>query len=399
MARNHLSDAKIRHAKTADRPYKLYDGGGLFLLVHPNGSRYWRLKYRLRGKEKLFAIGLYTDIGLAEARERAVAARQLIRGGTDPVVDRRHRQKGNNADTFQAIAVEWIASHENDWSSSYRDAVQSALMANLYPLIGNMPVQSVTVPVLRDALLLMERRGALSALGKVRMWTSMVFRYAIATGRADNDPAAPLRGTFKAHRPRNFAALTKAQEFGQLLKSIHAYDGSPVTRSALLLMAYTFTRTGELRAAEWAEIDFATATWRIPAQRMKMREEHVVPLSTQAAQLLLELKALTGHSRWLFPNERNRHKPMSENTILYALYRMGYHGRATGHGFRASASSLLNELGFDPDVIERQLAHKERNKVRAAYHRAEYLAERREMMQRWADYILTLAPRNMVTAW
>jgi integrase len=387
MARDRLSDAKIRHAKPAAKPFKIFDGGGLFLLVHPNGSRYWRVKYRLLRKEKVFALGVYPDVSLAEARDKALAARRLIRDGTDPVVERRRHQTGTAANTLQAIAEEWIASHENDWSPSYRAAVQSALTANLYPLIGGLPLQSITVPILREALLHMERRGALSALRKVRMWASMAFRYAIATGRADNDPAAPLRGTFKAHRARNFAALTKAQDFGELLGTVQAYDGSPVTRSALLLMAYTFTRTGELRGADWAEIDFATATWRIPAERMKMREPHVVPLSTQAVGVLSELRMLTGHSRWVFPNERNRQKSMSENTILYALYRMGYHSRATGHGFRSSASSLLNELGFDADVIERQLAHKERNKVRAAYHRAEYLGERREMMQQWADYI------------
>ena len=393
MARDHLSDAKVKHAKPADRPYKLYDGAGLFLLVHPNGSRYWRLKYRLAGKEKLFAVGVYPEVGLADAREKALGARRMIRDGGDPVAERRRHQIGNASNTFQAVAGEWIGSRENDWSPSYRNTVKAALAANLYPRIGSLPVRSITVPILRDALLLMERRGALSALRKVRMWASMAFRYAIATGRADNDPAAPLRGTFKAHKSRNFAALTKAEEFGQLLAKVYAYDGSPITRSALQLMAYTFTRTGELRAAEWAEFDLATATWRIPAERMKMREPHVVPLSTQVMRGLSELRVLTGHSRWVFPNERNRQKPMSENTILYALYRMGYHSRATGHGFRSSASSLLNELGFDADVIERQLAHRERNKVRAAYHRAEYLVERREMMQRWADYIDALAAR------
>ena len=387
MARDHLSDAKVKHAKAAAKPYKLYDGAGLFLLVHPNGSRYWRLKYRLSGKEKLFAVGVYPEVGLAVAREKARGASRMIRDGGDPVAERRRQQIANASNTFQAMAGEWIASHENYWSPSYHSTVNAALAANLYPRIGSLPVRSITVPILRDALLLMERRGALSALRKVRMWASMVFRYAIATGRADNDPAAPLRGTFKAHKGRNFAALTKAEEFGQLVAKVHSYDGSPITRSALQLIAYTFTRTGELRSAEWAEIDFATATWCIPAVKMKMREEHVVPLSTQAVQILSELRMLTVHSRWVFPNERNQQKPMSENTILYALYRMGYHSRATGHGFRASASSLLNELGFDADVIERQLAHRERNKVRAAYHRAEYLLERRSMMQQWADYV------------
>jgi integrase len=245
---------------------------------------------------------------------------------------------------------------------------------------------------MREALLLMERRGALAALRKVRMWASLVFRYAIATGRADADPAAPLRGTFKAHKGRNFAAVTKAEEFGSLVAKVRGYDGSPVTRLAMMLMAYTFVRTGELRGAEWSEFDVEGALWRIPAERMKMGEEHIVPLSRQALEALSELKALTGTSRLLFPNERKPNAPMSENTILFALYRLGYHSKATGHGFRSSASTLLNELGFDPDVIERQLAHRERNKVRAAYHRAEYLSERGEMMQKWADYIDELTP-------
>ncbi len=224
------------------------------------------------------------------------------------------------------------------------------------------------------------------------MWASMIFRYAIATGRADNDPAAPLRGTFKAHKGRHFAALTKPTELAELLGRIQDYDGSVLTRYGLLLLTYTFTRTTELRAAEWSEFDVDNATWVIPAERMKMRESHHVPLSRQALRVLVDIKALTANSKWVFPNERNPRKPMSENTMLYALYRMGYHGRATGHGFRTSASTMLNEvLGCNKDVIERQLAHKEPNKVREAYNRAEYLPERREMMQRWADYLDELA--------
>jgi integrase len=394
MARDHLSDAKIRRTKPGAKPHKLYDGGGLFLLVHPNGSRYWRLKYRIAGKERLFAIGVYPEVRLADARAKAIDARRVIREGGDPVAERRRHRAGGSVPTFKAMAEEWIASRENQWSTTYREAVQSALAGNLYPQIGALPVQSITVPILREALLLMERRGTLAALRKVRMWASMVFRYAIATGRADNDPAAPLRGTFKAHKSRNFAALTKAQEFGELIARIRTYDGSPVSRCALLLMAYTFTRTGELRSAEWTEFDLDGAMWRIPAERMKMRQAHLVPLSRQAVKVLSELKPLTGNSRWVFPNERKPQKPMSENTILYALYRMGYHSRATGHGFRSSASTLLNELGFDADVIERQLAHQERNKIRAAYHRAQYLPERIKLMQRWADYVDELAMRT-----
>jgi integrase len=390
VPRDRLSDAKLRNAKAAAKPYKLYDGGGLFLLVHPNGSRYWRLKYRANGKEKLFAIGVYPEVGLADARERTLDARRLIREGSDPVVERRRQRAGkaaSSAVTFQAIAEEWIASRTESWSPTYINAVRSALAANLYPQLGSLPIRAITVPILREVLLLMEKRGALAALRKVRMWASLAFRYAIATGRSESDPAAPLRGTFKIQRSRNFSALTKQEEFGTLVKRVLSYDGSVTTRCALLLAAYTFVRTGELRSAQWSEFDLDAAKWSIPGERMKMREPHFVPLSRQVIELLSELRSLTGRSRWLFPNERNPQKPMSENTMLYALYRLGYHGRATVHGFRSSASTLLNELGFDPDVIERQLAHKERNKVRAAYHRAEYLAERFKMMQRWADYI------------
>jgi integrase len=398
MARDRLSDAKVRSAKPAAQPYKLYDGGGLFLLVHPNGSRYWRFKYRFGDKEKLFAIGVYPDVTLSEARAKALDARRMVSEGADPVIERR-RHRANSAtsaaETFQAMAEEWMASRTDVWSPSYREAVQSALAANLYAQLGQLPIRSISVPVLREALLLMERRGALVALRKVRMWASMVFRYAIATGRAENDPAAPLRGTFKAHKGGHFAALTKPSELGQLLARIRDYDGSIITRCGLLLLAYTFTRTTELRASEWTEFGLDGASWTIPAERMKTDVSHYVPLSRQALQILVEIRALTGSSRWVFPNERNSQKPMSENTMLYALYRLGYHGRATVHGFRASASTILNEvLGFDKDVVERQLAHKEPNKVRAAYNRAEYLAERREMMQRWADYIDDIASRS-----
>lgn len=388
MARDILSDTKLRNAKPGAKPYKLYDGGGLFLLVQPSGARYWRMKYRSAGKEKLFAVGVYPEIGLADARHRTLDARRLIREGLDPVAERRGERVTTqaSAETFKSIAEEWIASRTDSWSPSYVEAVRSALSSNLYPQIGGLPVRAINVPVLREALLLMEKRGALVALRKVRMWASLVFRFAIATGRAENDPAAPLRGTFKSQKVRNFSAVTKPEDFGTLVARIKGYDGI-ITRTGLLLAAYTFVRTGELRAAGWSEFDLETAEWNIPAERMKMRQAHFVPLATQVIDILCELKALTGQSRWVFPNERNARKPMSENTMLYALYRLGYHGRATVHGFRASASTLLNELGFDPDVIERQLAHQERNKVRAAYHRAEYLKERRTMMQRWANYV------------
>jgi integrase len=388
MARELLSELKVRQAKPKAEPYKLHDGGGLYLHVHPNGSKYWRKKFRHVGKERVLAIGVYPDVSLASARQEALNARRLIKDGIDPVAERRRARLTNSADTFQAIAEEWIESRKNTWSPSYCEAVKSALAANLYPQIGSIPIRSITVPVMRDALLVMEKREVLSALRKVRMWASGVFRHGIATGRTENDPAGPLRGTFKAHKPRNFAAITNAAQLGELVAKIRSYDGSIITRSALLLMVYTFPRTGELRGAKWNEIDFGKLEWRIPGERMKMKQEHIIPLSRQGLSIIEELKPITGVSDFVFPNEINLRKPMSENTMLYALYRLGYHKRSTVHGFRSSASTLLNEeLDFDADVIERQLAHQDKNKVRGAYHRAQYLPQRREMMQRWADFV------------
>src|SRR3954451_18960176 len=241
MARDRLTDFKVRQAKPGPKAYKLYDGGGLFLHVQPNGSRYWRLKYRTAGKEKLFAIGVYPEIGLSEARAKALEAKGLIRDGADPVVERRRHRAGQaaaSAEIFQAIAEEWIAARGDTWGPTYREAVHSALAANLYPHIGALPIRSITVPILREALLYMEKRGTLAVLRKVRMWASLVFRYAIATGRSESDPAAPLRGTFKIPRSRNFSALTKQEEFGTLVKGVQSYDGSVTTRCALLLAAY-----------------------------------------------------------------------------------------------------------------------------------------------------------------
>lgn len=396
MPRDQLSELQVRRAKPGKKPRKMFDGGGLYLLVHPNGSRYWRLKYRHAGKERLLALGVYPHVSLADARECAADAKRVVAEGTDPVQDKRARRAATATharQTFRAIAEEWVGVKSSQWSPSYAETVRSALAANLFSQIGDLPVRQITVPIMRDALLQIEHRGALVALAKTRMWASGVFRYAIATGRSEQDPAAPLRGTFKTHRPKNFAALTKREEVGELLRKIDDYDGSVITKAALKLLALTFVRTAELRSAEWAEIDLEKAVWTIPAEKMKMGLAHVVPLSRQAVEVLRELHQLTGRAQFAFPQDRRPQRPMSENTVLYALYRLGYHGRATGHGFRATASTLLNELGFRPDVIERQLAHQERNKIRAAHHRTQYLDERREMMQAWADFIDELRAR------
>jgi integrase len=386
MARDLLSDARIRTAKSHETPYKLHDGAGLYLHVQPNGSKYWRLKFRYQGKEKVFAVGVYPDVGLAAARTAALEARGLIREGKDPVAERK-RLRESSSETFQAISEEWVDSRKNNWSPTYKESVETALAANLYPHIGSLPIRSISVTVLRDALLIMEKREILAALRKVRMWAEQVFRYAIATGRADNNPAQLLQRTFKTHKPKNFSAITTEKEFGELLRKLSAYDGEVMTKLALLLMAHLVPRTKELRLAKWPEFDFEKRTWTIPAEKMKMRKEHVIPLSRQAIAILEELRGSSGRSEFVLPNANNSRKPISENTMIYALYRLGYHGRATVHGFRSSFSTLCNKRGYDPDWIERQLAHSDTNKVRAAYHREQYIEERRGMLQDWSDFI------------
>jgi integrase len=393
-----LTDLQIRKAKPTDERYKLDDGKGLYLLVHPNGSKYWRLKYQLGGKEKLLAIGVYGEVSLGEARKARDAARALVREGRDPVIERRQRKAENLAElgtTLEVVAREWMTANAQRWSPAHIDKVRSILENNLFPPLGSLPVNTITPEMLLGVLRKIERRGALEIAFRVRQWSSAVFRYAIATGRAREDPAAVLRGALKTRTRESYASLGH-DELGEFARRVGGYDGQPATRLGLMLLALTFVRPGELRAAEWSEFDLSAGEWRIPAERMKMRAPHIVPISRQAIEVLRDLKRVTGHSRWLFPNERRPETYVSENTWTYALYRLGYHGRATGHGFRASASTILNEIGFHADVIERQLAHAERNKIRAAYNKAQYLPERRTLMQEWAD-LVDLLKRD--TAW
>ena len=383
-----ITDARARNAKAQPKAYKLADEKGLFLLVHPNGSKYWRLKYRLAGKEKLLAVGVYPETTLAEARELTGEARKLVKEGRDPVAERqavKARAAVSAATTFEGVAREWMESRANKWAPSYAEMVESTLRSNLFPRIGCLPVASITAPVLLGALRPIEARGALEVVARARRWAGEVFRYAIATGRANDDPATVLKGALKTGQTTNYPALKRA-ELGDFLRKLTDYPGRPETRLAVTLLLLTFVRPGELRAAPWSEFDLEGCEWRIPAERMKARAEHVVPLSRQAVAAIEELRALTGHSPYLFPGGRGRVPYMSENTVNKAIAVLGYKGRIVGHGFRATASTILNESGrFPADAIERQLAHAERNKIRAAYHRAEYLTERRKMMQWWAD--------------
>jgi integrase len=384
-----LSDAKVRNAKPLSKPYKMTDGEGMFLLVAPSGSKYWRFKYHFGGKERLLALGVYPDVSLGEARECRAQARKTLAAGNDPSNLKKEAKrlavlKGEN--TFEAIAREWHANRGYKWIPRYAGFILRRLEADIFPQLGSRPVGDISALELLTVLRKVEERGVLDLTHRLLQTCGQVFTYAIITERATRNPAAELRGALKAPSTKHRAYL-KATDLPDFLKRLDAYDGAVQTKLSLRFLLLTYVRTTELRAAVWTEFDLDKAEWRIPAERMKMREEHIVPLSRQALDVLRELQSHTGNRQYVFPNQHNPTSFMSENTMLYALYRMGYHSRATGHGFRATASTILNEHGFEPDIIERQLAHSERNKVRAAYNHAQYLPERRKMMQWWADYL------------
>jgi integrase len=383
-----LTDTAIKKTRPADKPFKLYDGRGLYLLVQPNGAKYWRLKYRFSEKEKVLALGVYPEVTLAEAREQCLQARKLIGKGVDPVAAKQAAKRQHQAQcghSFENIAREWHAK-QGRWTADHAHRVLSSLEKEIFPWIGAKPIGEITAPVIVDVVGRVEKRNALDVASRVLQRISSVYRYAIQTGRTTYNPAADLVGSLETRKVTHRAALSRA-ELPEFLSKLQVYDGQPLTRLALNLVVLTFVRSRELRGARWEEFDFERAEWRIPAERMKITAEHIVPLSRQAIAILDELQPLTGSYELVFPNQNNLTKCMSENTLLYAMYRMGYHSKATVHGFRATASTILNEMGFKADVIERQLAHAERNKVRAAYHRSEYLDERRKVMQVWADYL------------
>lgn len=399
MPTDKLTDPKIRQANPADKPYKLFDGGGLFLLVQPGGSKLWRLKYRFGGKEKLLAIGSYDKgVSLKKAREERDKARDQLVEGIDPAASRKkekHAEREQAENTFRATALNWAETYGASWTESHRARVVASLEADAFSALGDLPVKEITPPMVLEVIRAVESRGALDVASRVLQRTSAIFRYAIQTGRASYNPAADMKGVLKTRKVEHRSAISQG-ELPDFLKKLDSYSGYPITKLALRLIVLTFVRTGELRGARWEEFDVDQGEWRIPAERMKMRSPHIVPLSPQALAVVEELRPLTGHFDLLFPSQRDQGKPISENTLLYALYRLGYHKRATVHGFRALASTILNETGFRPDVIERQLAHVERNKVRAAYHRSEYLEERQKMMDWWGACIESMANEQKV---
>ena len=386
-----LTDPKCRNATSEGNAIrKLSDGGGLYLWVYADGRKYWRLRYWLGGKEKSLSLGVYPDVSLKAARAKRADERKHLDNKLDPSAERKAatlRERAALENSFEAVAIEWSTKRANTWVPSHALDVKRRLEKNIYPLIGRRPIAAIDAPELLAAVRKIESRGAHDLSHRVLSVCGQVFRYGVATGRCNSDISKDLRGALTPHKKKKQPAV-RPEELPALLRAISGYDaiGDKQTRMALKLLALTFVRTNELIGAAWPEFDIEGAMWTVPASRMKMKQEHLVPLSRQAIALLAQLKETCGGSRFVFPG-RNRDKPVSNNTMLFALYRLGYKGKMTGHGFRAVASTILNETGYRSELIERQLAHGERDEVRAAYNRAEYLPERKKMMQQWSDYI------------
>jgi integrase len=380
--------AAIREARTTQKPLKRFDQSGLFLLATPGGSALWRFKFMFEGREKLIGLGRFPDVPLKRAREKRDEARRLVADGTDPSAVRR-AAKLATADSVEAISREWLEKQRDLQPGTIRRH-RRRLEKFIFPYIGKRPVKAVTPPELLTHLRRIEALGKVPTAERTRQLCGEIWRYAIADGRADRDISADLRGALARVAATSHAALTNPARVGELLRAIDGYVGQAVTRFALKFAPLTFVRPGELRRAEWSEFDLEAEQpmWRIPAEKMKMRDSHLVPLSRQAVEILQGLEPHTGGGKYVFPSLRSGGRPMSENTINAGLRRLGYSGdEHVGHGFRSTASTMLNELGFHPDLIELQLAHKERNKSRASYNKALRIEERTRMMQSWADHL------------
>lgn len=385
-----LTDVAIRKAKAAEKPIKLYDERGLYLEVSPGGGKWWRLKYRIDGKEKRLSLGVYPDVGLKEARDRRDAARKLLADGVDPSENRKAQKavKANRAaNSFEILAREWYAKFSSTWADLHRDRVLRRLERDVFPWIGPRPVAEVTAIELLSVIRRVEGRGALDTAHRVLSTCGQVFRYAVATARAKHDPSGDLRGALPPAETNHFAATTDPNRVAEILRAMDGYEGTFIVKCALRLAPLVFVRPGELRKAEWVDMDLEAAEWRYFVTKTKTY--HIVPLSTQAVEILRELKPLTESGRYVFPSARSITRPMSENAVLAAMRRMGIgKEEMTGHGFRAVARTILDEvLGVRPDFIEHQLAHAVRDPNGRAYNRTAHLAERRKMMQQWADYL------------
>jgi integrase len=396
-----LTDTAIRNAKLQNKQYKLTDEKGMYVLVNKAG-KYFRLDYRFAGKRKTLALGVYPEVSLAEARGKRNDARKLIANGIDPGQARKVRksiQIEQSENSFEAIAREWHGKFSSKWADSHAIKLIRRLELYIFPWLGSRPISEITPPELLSILRRIESKGIHETAHRAQQNCGQVFRYAIATGRAERDPSADLRGALSPVKHGRMATIIEPKKIGELLRAIDGYEGTPVAKSALKLAPLVFVRPGELRHAEWNEIDLDKAEWRIPGEKMKMKDPHIVPLSTQAVEILNEVQQITGNGQYVFPSIRTNSRPMSNNTILAALRRMGYtKEEMSGHGFRAMASTILHEQSWPSDIIERQLAHAERNSIKAAYNHAQHLPERRKMMQAWAHYLETLKSGGKVVS-
>lgn len=383
-----LTNTAVKNAKPKEKSYKLFDGGGLFLLVNKSGSRYWRMKYRLARKERLLSIGVYPEVSLKEARAKRQEAKKQLSKGIDPSEFKQLAKLTGSQGEFEYVAREWHTKNKTTWTENHASRILTRFEKDIFPWLGEKSISTITALELLAALRRIENRGALETAHRAMQNCGQVFRYAVATGKAERDPSGDLKGALPPVMKKHLASITDPKKIAGLLRAIDGYEGHFVSKCALRLAPLVFVRPGELRHAEWSEIDLDNAEWKIPAEKMKMRQVHIVPLSTQAVDILTEIKQLTGKGQYVFPSIRTNKRPMSENTVLAGLRRLGYtKEEMTGHGFRSMASTLLNEKGWNKDAIERQLAHAERDTVRASYNYAEYLPERRKMMQAWSDYL------------
>jgi len=389
--------------RNTPKDYKIYDEKGLYLLVKANGSRYWRLRYSFDGREKLLALGVYPKVSLSNARGKQVEAVKLLDAGIDPSRDKKQRKAAarlKEANTFEAIAREWFEEEKKEWTADHAMRVLHSMEKEIFSHIGNMPITQIKTPDIKTAINLIQKRGAFDIAKRSLQRCSSIYSYAVQSGIADNNPARDLIGSIKAPKVRHQPSL-KRGELSECLKRIDGYDGMLQTKIALRLLIHTFVRPGELRGARWEEFDLDSKEWRIPQERMKIKEggDHIVPLTKQSIKLIKQLEPITGRYELLFPGERRATQPMSENTLLFMLYRMGYKGKATPHGFRATASSILNEQNFNSDAIERQLSHIERNKVKGAYnYNAEFMRERKKIMKWWSNYLDDIEKEKIVVA-
>ncbi len=385
-----LTDTAIRNAKPAGKAKRMFDGGGLYLEVAPSGGKWWRLKYRFGGKEKRLSLGVYPDVSLRDARERRDESRKLLANDIDPSEHRKAKKAAQDeraGNSFEVVAREWYAKHSPNWATNHGNRIIRRLERDIFPWLGSKLVAEITPPQLLEVIRRIEQRGALETAHRALQNCGQVFRYAIATGRAERDPSGDLRGALPPVKSRHFAAVTEPDQIAAVLRAIDGYEGTLPVRCALRLAPLVFVRPGELRKAEWADIDLDAAEWRYTVT--KTNTPHIVPLSRQAVAILRELQPLTGRGRYVFPSARSASRPMSDNAVLAAMRRMGIgKDEMSGHGFRAMARTILDEvLGFRPDYIEHQLAHAVRDPNGRAYNRTAHLPERRKMMQAWADYL------------